>query len=98
MVPRLVPEILSKCVFCDEVAVAVAVAGIGDSRSLIDMPMMMMMMAVVTVMMTMIKMMMTMIKSAYSNLSPHEREVNVVDAHDDDSYLLDPSSKRSYGG
>ena len=34
MVPRLVPEILSKCAFCDEVAVAVAVAGIGDSRSL----------------------------------------------------------------
>ena len=34
MVPRLVPEILSKCAFCDE-AVAVAVAGIGDSRSLI---------------------------------------------------------------
>ena len=33
MVPRLVPEILSKCAFCDE---AVAVAGIGDSRSLID--------------------------------------------------------------
>ena len=60
------------------------------------MPMMTMMMAVVTVMMTMIMMMM--MKSAYSNLSPHEREVNVVDAHDDDSYLLDPSSKRSYGG
>ena len=34
MVPRLVPEISSKCAFCDE-AVAVAVAGIGDSRSLI---------------------------------------------------------------
>ena len=34
MVPRLVPEISSKCAFCDE-AVAVAVAaGIGDSRSL----------------------------------------------------------------
>ena len=33
-----------------------------------------------------------------SNLSPHEREVNVVDAHDDDSYLLAPSSKRSNGG
>ena len=33
MVPRLVPEILSKCAFCDE-AVAVG-AGIGDSRSLI---------------------------------------------------------------
>ena len=31
MVPRLVPEILSKCAFCDE---AVG-AGIGDSRSLI---------------------------------------------------------------
>ena len=30
MVPRLVPEISSKCAFCDE-----AVAGIGDSRSLI---------------------------------------------------------------
>ena len=28
MLPRLVPEILSKCAFCDEV-------GIGDSRSLI---------------------------------------------------------------
>ena len=38
MVPRLVPEILSKCAFFDEAAVAVAVvavAGIGDSRSLI---------------------------------------------------------------
>ena len=36
MVPRLVPEILSKCAFCDEAVavVAVAVAGIGDSRSL----------------------------------------------------------------
>ena len=36
MLPRLVPEISSKCAFCDEAAVAVAVAGIGDSRSLID--------------------------------------------------------------
>ena len=34
MVPRLVPEILSKCAFCDEVA-AVGAVGIGDSRSLI---------------------------------------------------------------
>ena len=33
MVPRLVPEISSKCAFCDE-AVGAAV-GIGDSRSLI---------------------------------------------------------------
>ena len=31
MLPRLVPEILSKCAFCDEVG---AGAGIGDSRSL----------------------------------------------------------------
>ena len=35
MVPRLVPEILSKCAFCDEAVGAVAV-GIGDSRSLIS--------------------------------------------------------------
>ena len=35
MVPRLVPEISSKCVFCDGAVAAVAVAGIGDSRSLI---------------------------------------------------------------
>ena len=33
MVPRLVPEILSKCAFCD----GVAVGGIGDSRSLMYM-------------------------------------------------------------
>ena len=33
MVPRLVPEILSKCAFCDEAGAAVV--GIGDSRSLI---------------------------------------------------------------
>ena len=61
------------------------------------MPMMTMMMAKVMMAMMMM-MMMKMIKSAYSNLSSHEREVNVVDAHDDDFYLLDPSSKRSYGG
>ena len=30
MLPRLVPEILSKCAFCDEVGAG----GIGDSRSL----------------------------------------------------------------
>ena len=37
MVPRLVPEISSKCAFCDEaVGAAVGAAvGIGDSRSLI---------------------------------------------------------------
>ena len=33
MVPRLVPEILSQCAFCDGGAGAAA-AGIGDSRSL----------------------------------------------------------------
>ena len=33
MLPRLVPEILSKCAFCDGAAVAAGV-GIGDSRSL----------------------------------------------------------------
>ena len=37
MVPRLVPEISSKCAFCDGAGGAVAVAvGIGDSRSLIE--------------------------------------------------------------
>ena len=38
MVPRLVPEILSQCAFCDGgagAAAAAAAAGIGDSRSLI---------------------------------------------------------------
>ena len=35
MVQRLVPEILSQCAFCDGAVAAVAVAGIGDSRSLI---------------------------------------------------------------
>jgi len=35
MVPRLVPEISSKCAFCDEaVGAAAAAVGIGDSRSL----------------------------------------------------------------
>ena len=37
MVPRLVPEILSQCAFCDGAAGAAAAAGIGDSRSLITM-------------------------------------------------------------
>ena len=37
MVPHLVPEILSKCAFCDGAgAGAAAAAGIGDSRSLIN--------------------------------------------------------------
>ena len=35
MLPRLVPEILSKCAFCDEVGAGGAV-GIGDSRSLME--------------------------------------------------------------
>ena len=35
MVPRLVPEILSKCAFCDGAGAAGAAAGIGDSRILI---------------------------------------------------------------
>ena len=36
MLPRLVPEILSKCAFCDGVGVGAAGVGIGDSRSLIE--------------------------------------------------------------
>ena len=35
MVPRLVPEISSKCAFCDEAVGAAVAVGIGDSRSLI---------------------------------------------------------------
>ena len=42
MLPRLVPEILSQCAFCD--GAAAAAAGIGDSRSLMIISTAMMMM------------------------------------------------------
>ena len=35
MLPRLVPEILSKCTFCDGAGAAGAAVGVGDSRSLV---------------------------------------------------------------